>query len=451
MNRSNLLRSSAAAFAALLLFAAGCATGPSGSHKQTVNALIAAHRYSEAETYLTASKDTDYGASNSVLYYLDLGVVLNHEGKYAESDAALDQAEQRMDQLYTTSITRTGGMLLLNDNTVEYAGEPYERALLSVFRALNYVFLGKHDDALVESRKLERFLQQLNDSTGSRTYRDDAFGRYLDALLYADAGEMDDARIALQASDAAYRDYVSAYGTPTPNFAFGPRQKHHGELVFIHYNGVAPRKFTRTYQIAWNEAAMIARSDDSTDQQARNALAAGFMGSAITVAFPEMVQDPYRVVASEIWVDNRPAGSTVLMEDVTAIAAKNLQNRIGLIRARAIARATVKYVLAEIAARAAAQLCDRQYGVGTWQDLVCKGVSSGVSHGIAAGTETADERGWGTLPAQIRMARVKLPAGKHEVAVLFKDAAGVVVSSQTFSGVDIGDAKRTYLAYRTAQ
>jgi hypothetical protein len=214
---------------------------------------------------------------------------------------------------------------------------------------------------------------------------------------------------------------------------------------------VAPRKFTRTYQIAWNEAAMIARSDDSTDQQARNALAAGFMGNAITVAFPEMVQDPYRVVASEILVDNQSAGSTVLMEDVTAIAAKNLQNRMGRIGARATARATVKYVLAEIAARAAGQACDRQYAVGTWQNMLCKGAISGLAHGVAAGTETADERGWGTLPAQIRMARVKLPAGKHEVAVLFKDAAGVVVSSRTFSGVDIGDAKRTYLSYRTAQ
>jgi hypothetical protein len=70
---------------------------------------------------------------------------------------------------------------------------------------------------------------------------------------------------------------------------------------------------------------------------------------------------------------------------------------------------------------------------------------------MAAASETADVRCWDTVPSQIRMARVKLPAGKHDVAVLFKDAAGVVVSTQTFSGVDIGDAKRTYLAYRTAQ
>jgi hypothetical protein len=452
MNRSTATRISTGAFAALLLAAAGCASGPSASSKAAVNSLIASHRYAEAEAYLDANKDAQYGQKNSVLFYLDKGLVLQHDGKYRESDAALELAEQRMDQLYTVSITKAGGMLLLNDNTVDYAGEPYERALLNAIRAMNYVFLGAHDEALVESRKLERFLQELNDTTGGQgVYKDDAFARYLDALLFADAGMMDDARISLQASETAYRDYAAAYGLPAPHFDFPPREKHRGELVFVHFNGVAPRKFTRTYQIAWNEAALIVRQDSSSDAQARNALAAGFMGNAITVAFPEMAQDPYRIKSSEVWIDSQPVATTQLMEDVTAIAARNLQNRIGLIRTRAIARATVKYILAEVAARAAAKACDRQYGSGTWQDLLCKAAASGISHGIAAATETADTRCWGTLPAQIRMARVKLPEGKHEVAVLFKDAAGVVVSSQTFSAVDVGDARRTYLAYRTAQ
>jgi hypothetical protein len=439
----------AAVFCAALLTAAGCATGPSGSSKASVNALLASHRYAEAEAYLEANKDSQYGQNNAVLFYLDKGVVLNHEGKYAESDATFDMAEQRMDQLYTVSITKAGGMMLLNDNTAEYAGEPYERVLLNVFRAMDYVFLNKHDEALVESRKLERFLQQLNDATGAPgLYKDDAFARYLDALLFADEGSMDDARISLQASDAAYSDYVRLYGMPPPRFDFGPREKHHGELVFIHYNGVAPRKVTRTWQIAWNDAALSVRQDSGSDAQARNALNAGFKGNAITVAYPAIVQDPFRIVASEVWVDSRPVATTQLMENVSAIAAKSLDDRIGLIKTRAIARAATKYILAVIAGRAAKAACER-----TCVSYACYacGMAGAAAQGIAAATETADERCWGTLPAQIRMARVKLPAGKHDVAVLFKDSMGVVVSSQTYAGVEIGDSKRTYLADRTAQ
>ncbi|NNN06067.1 MAG: hypothetical protein HKL90_09235 [Elusimicrobia bacterium] len=438
--------------AVAFLGAAGCATGPSASSKQVVNAYIASHQYAQAEAYLDANRDSQYGASNAVLFYLDKGAVQSFAGEYKQSDATLDLAEQRMDQLYTVSLSRAGGMLLINDNTAEYAGEPYERSMLNVFRALDYVFLGDHEDALVESRKLERFLQELNDTTGGKgVYKDDAFAHYLNALLFADSGQMDDARISLRASDAAYRDYVSLYGTPVPHFDFPKRSKKNGELVFIHYNGIAPRKISRTYQIAWNEAAMIARQDDSTDQQTRNAIMGGLMGNAITVAFPEFVQDPYRIVSSEVWIDSRPAATTQLMEDVTAIAARGLQNRVGMIRARAIARATVKYVLATIAARAAAAACDRQFGSGSWQDLLCKAGTSAVSYGLAAGTEAADVRCWGALPAQFRMARVKVQAGKHDVELLFKDSAGVVVSSQTFSGIDIAPRRRTYIAWRTAQ
>ncbi len=444
-------KAGAAALAAAL-GASGCATGPSASTKEVVNAYVASHDYAQAEAFLDAHKDDQYGRQNAVLFYLDKGAVQSYAGEYKQSDATLDLAEQRMDELYTTSISKTGGMLLLSDNTVDYAGEPYERALLNVFRALDYVFLGEHDEALVESRKLERFLQELEDTTGGKgIYKDDAFAHYLNALLFADAGEMDDARISLRAADAAYRDYASMYGTPIPHFDLPKPNKKNGELVFIHYNGVAPRKTSRTYQIAWNEAAMIVRQDDSADQQARNAIVGGFMGNAVTVAFPEFVQDPYRIQSSEVWIDSRPAATTQLMEDVTAIAAKSLQNRIGLIRTRAIARATVKYVLAELAARAAAAACDRQFGSGSWQDLLCKAASSGIAHGVAAATEVADVRCWGTVPAQLRMARVKVPAGRHDVELVFKDAAGVIVSSQTFSGVDIAPRRRTYIAWRTAQ
>jgi len=439
----------AAAFAAGILAAAGCASGPSSGTKAALNSFIAGHRYAEAETYLDMNKDSQYGQKNAVLFYLDKGVIQNHAGKYKESDATFDMAEKRMDELYTTSITRAGGTLLINDNTTEYAGEPYERALLSVFRALDYVFLGEHDEALVESRKLERFLQELNDTTGAKgVYKDDAFAHYVNALLFADAGMMDDARISLQASDATYRDYVGMFGMPTPHFDFGKREKNHGELVFIHFNGVAPHKISKTWQIAWNDAALIVRSDSSADQQAKNALVSGFVGNSIVVSYPEMVQDPYRIVGSDVYVDSQPVASTQLMEDVTAIAGKTLASRMAAIKTRAIARATAKYITAEIAARAAKAACKR--ACSGYACYLCD-LTGAVAHGMAAASETADVRCWDTIPSQIRMARVKLPAGKHDVAVYFKDAAGVVVSTQTFSAVDINDAKRTYLSYRTAQ
>ncbi|MDD5302180.1 MAG: hypothetical protein PHS14_03650 [Elusimicrobia bacterium] len=443
-----------AVLAAAAAFAAAGCTGPSSVSKRTVNTFLAQRQYAQAEAYLDAEKESEYGKRNMVLYYLDKGLVQQHAGKYKESDASFDVAERRMDELYTTSVSKASGMLLINDATMDYAGEPFERALTHVCRALNYVFLGNNDEALVESRKVERFLTELGDKAGSRAvYKDDAFARYLDALLYADAGKKDDARISYQAAQAAYADYEKAYGTPLPRFEFVKGPKKRGEIVFIHYNGVAPRKITKTFQVAWNQALpLMQKSGDAEAEDARvkNALTAGFMGSAVTVAFPAYTQDPYAITTSEIFVDSRPVATTILMEDVSAIAAKTLENRMGAIKARAIARATIKYILAETASKAAAKACDQMPG-GFLAVQACKLGSRGIAHGVAAASEYADTRGWAVLPAQIRMARVKLEPGVHDVSIYYKNSTGVMISSQTFSGVLVADRKRTYLSARTAQ
>jgi tetratricopeptide (TPR) repeat protein len=442
-----------AVLAAAGLVASGCG-GPSSVSKRTVNGFLAQRQYAQAEAYLDKGKETEYGKRNMVLYYLDKGLVQQHAGKYKESDASFDIAERRMDELYTTSVSKAGAMIVINDATMDYAGEPFERALTHVCRALNYVFLGKPEEALVESRKVERFLTELGDKVGSKVaYKDDAFARYLDSMLYADAGKKDDARISYQAAQAAYADYATLYGTPVPHFEFPADKKKRGEVVFIHYNGIAPRKITKTFQIAWNQALpLMQKSGDAEAEDARvkNALKAGFMGRAVTVAFPAYTQDPYLIASSEILIDNQPVAQTILMEDVSAIAAKTLEARMGAIKARAIVRATVKYILAETAAKIAAKGCDQMPG-GFLAVQACKFASKGVAHGVAAASEYADTRGWAVLPAQIRMARVKLEPGTHDVAIYYKNTAGVMISSQAFSGVLVAEHKRTYLSARTAQ
>lgn len=438
---------------ALWLLAA-CA-GPSASVRKNLDLLIAEHQYDKAESLIDRNKLTEYGKKNMVLYYLDRGGVLHDAGKYKESDESLETAESRIDELYTKSITKTGGMLLLNDNTVDYAGEPFEHALLNVYRALDYVFLGNEEEALVESRKVEQFLDGLNRSIGKKNlYKDDAFARYLDSLLYADLGEDDDARISRDAANAAYKWYSSDYDTPAPRFPVDddPAAGGAGELVFIHDNGVAPRKISKTFQVAWGNALAIAQEDreEGGQEQFRNALRAGVAGNAITISYPEYVQDRYRIRRSEVLVDGQLAGDTVLMEDISAIAFKSLRDRMDVIRARAIARATVKYVIAKAAADAAGRQCDERLGSGTFADQACRALSRGVTSATAAATEIADTRAWASLPSQIRMARVKVPAGVHDVTVNFLDAAGDVVDTTEFKGVTIQPGKRTYLHYRTA-
>jgi len=430
----------------LSVFLAACA-GPSQGSTRTLHAMLARGDYDRAEAHLRAVKEEEYGRKNAVLYNLDLAMVLHDAGKYKDSDHLFDKAESRMEELYTVSAHQAAGTLLLNDNTMEYAGLPFERALTNAFRAMNYVFLGLPDEALVESRKAELFLDELARSRAQRlAYKDDAFVRYLDSLLYEEAGKDDDARISRQASERAYAAYQRLYGTAPPRFDISSDPRKSGELVLLHYAGVAPRKVSHEYQIAWNEAAAAVNAgrpndtDPESYRRARNAIAAGLFGRALTVAFPAYVQDPYAVSGSRLEAGGEAADS-VLMEDVSAIAQRELQDRVALVRTRAIARAAIKYALANAAAAEMERKQDSK--VAGW-------LTRAVLNAAAAATEVADTRAWASVPAQIRMARLRLAPGSYEVKAIFTDQGGRQVSERLFPNVEIRAGHRTYLECRTA-
>ena len=415
--------------------------------RKQVNAQIAARDFTGAEARITKDKQSSYGKKNQVLYYLDLGAVQLDGGKYKESDQSLEIAENRMEELFTKSVSKAAGTLILNDNTTEYAGERFERALVNVYRSLAYLFRNDREGALVEIRKLSRLLQEYADVYGAKTtaYKDDAFAQYLSSLLYADDGKTDDARISLNKSKKVYEFYAASYGTPAPRFEFPENDAEAtGELVFLHLNGVAPRKISKSFSVAWNQAVIALNSskdDEKESAQAQNALRAGLTGKAVTVAYPAYVQDPFQISGSRVEAAGRKADSQ-LMEDVSAIAMKDLAERQALIKVRAIARATVKFILAKAAADAVA----KKYGKNSWQALAAKATGGA----LAAATEIADTRAWATLPSQFRMARLRLPPGTHDVTVSYTGSNGAAIATRTFKGVSIRKGSRTYVHDRTA-
>ncbi len=441
--RLSFERGGAVLFTVLLL--AGC-SGPSGSFRKEINGLIAARHYDGAIKKIESVKEGTYGRKNMVLYYLDLGAVQHDAGLFKESDQSLAKAEMRMEELFTKSVSRAAGTLLLNDNTTEYAGERFERAMVNAYRALNFTFRGDREGALVEARKLSRLLQEYADVYGAKSvaYKDDAFAQFLTSLLYEDDGKPDDARISREKSRKVYAHYASAYGTPVPSLEPVGEKKGSGELVFLHFNGVAPRKISKTFSVAWRDATAAVnatRDDEKESGPAINAINAGLLGQNVTVAYPEYVQDPFQIAGSAVEAAGVKS-TTELAQDLAAIARKDLAERQAVIRTRMIARATIKFVVAKAAADAVA----KKYGRNSWQHLLAQAGGAATS----AATEFADTRGWTTLPAQLRVARLRLPPGTHEVTVTYVGPSGAALSTQTFKDVVIRKGQRTYLHDRTA-
>jgi hypothetical protein len=90
-------------------------------------------------------------------------------------------------------------------------------------------------------------------------------------------------------------------------------------------------------------------------------------------------------------------------------------------------------------------------GEGTLQAALCMALAArAASKAKQAIKEVADTRAWNTLPSEIRLGRLKLPPGKHEVTVRFLSTKGKVISTTIFNEVIINRGKRSYLAYRTS-
>lgn len=418
-------------------------------HYVQVDDRLAQQQYAEADSLVERHK-AQYGERNAVLYDLDRAMTLHLAGRYAESNTYLHAAETRMDQLYTKSLTAETGAMFTNDNLLSYEGEDFEKVMVNVTSALNYVYLGQWDEALVEARKVDHKLNLFNDQYAKKNiYKEDAFARYLTGILYEAKGELNDAFIAYRKSYETYQDYQKDYGTPlSPTLprdllrvteALGLSEEHQayrekfqdtrwppqkefgrqGELIFISLDGRSPFK----------EDFFI----DAPIPDGRGGI------YLLRVALPRFVPQPTDVAYAEVHLIG-PQGAvasqrTFLMEDITAIAKKNLEDRIGRITAKAIARATAKFVAAREIRKKAKDNPLTQFltDVGT-------NVYSIVS-------EQSDKRSWRTLPGQIRMVRLPVSPGSYTVAVEYYTFDQRLITRKTYE-VAIQAGEKKFLSYR---
>ncbi|MCR9092770.1 MAG: hypothetical protein NXI30_01005 [bacterium] len=465
----------------LVVTAFGCAS--TGRVQQQLEAQMRLGDYATAVQTVETERERAYRGKNRLLYYLERGMLLHLSGRYAESNAAFENAKQVGSELYAASITGTGLSLMTNDYALDYAGENFERTLIHLFSALNYEQLGEVDSALVEIRQVGDYLRKLQvDSTNDNTYQEDAFARYLGALFYELGGEYDAALVDYKKALDAYDTYAEHFAVSRPPSLFANAERvagrlgrwarddlrdrgssgvareipdGHGELVILHYNGLAPIKDQEMIVLPFNEAWAIVLAlqligDDQAQQQIARATTYISMLSGVDVvpvAFPKYVSRPYSIAAME----PRLAAATQitgpeLVEDIGAIAEKDLADRRARIYAKAVARAAIKYAIQKGAEEAARQASNGDQN----QALLVAGTQLLGTIGRFA-TEQADKRVWSTLPDEIWMTSMIVPAGRHDLEVDFLTAQAGLVESQSVSGIEVPAGGRRFVILRTVK
>ncbi|MDT8283662.1 MAG: hypothetical protein RQ982_12755 [Gammaproteobacteria bacterium] len=344
-----------------------------------------------------------------VITSLDKGMLRRINNDYKGSNQVLEVAKNKINALYGFSLTENLASVAINETFRGYEGDRYEQLLLHAYMAMNYIQLGEMDNARVEMLQANVKMKEWGDEP-----HEDAFLRYLEAIIYESLAEYDSALISYRKAYIIYKENSgnqypvvplqlkkdllrlldreglrSEYESYKKEFAFEDYtpfkvSENSGELIVILNNGLAPLR---------SEAIVPIYSSEVQQN--------------IRVAFPVYNQPKQRLFTPRIEVDNKQY-SMETVEDVDAQARYSLQQAMPGIMARAISRVAVKYNTQKQA-----------HDNGLIASLIMT-----VTNLV---TERADTRSWSTLPQEIQLQRIWLPAGSHHVQLQLLSAAGSVV------------------------
>ena len=474
---------SAQALVAALAFVllAGC--GPSVNRYLLIDTSLRANDPKGADAIVQRT-EKEYGEKSLVLYGMDRGMLLQLAGDYQQSNAVLEQAEEELDRLYTRKIRTETLAFMTNDMALPYEGDPYEQVLLNVLKALNYVALGQWQDALVEARRIDHRLNVLSDRIQEKGgYREDGFARYLSGILYEITGDVNNAFIAyrkayetfdatrawshtavpsqlredlLRTAEALhFTQELAEYRRLFPDTMWETSQslQQLAQVVVISYNGRAPRKEDQFLDLPVSldalQLVLLNRGLSQATRQSNRGVDTvlyGLNGRVVRVALPRLVPQKTQVPVDRVSLipDNGSSVTvnTELVHNVTALAEKALSERMAGITVKALARATTKFAAAEATTRGAQQLAGKDAGplVGLLVGLLAKG--------LAVASEEADKRSWQTLPDEIHLARVWVPAGSYQVQNQSGGGSHDPLTSEAMRTLSLGPGETVLLLQR---
>ncbi|CAA0079958.1 Uncharacterised protein [BD1-7 clade bacterium] len=310
-----------------------------------------------------------------------------------------------------TDIGAQGASLVTNENAIPYKGAPYERILVHQFQAFNYLRLGDITGASVETRvasDLQRRLElkyadafaKAEKESRSKNISDDwkntpelqglnrlagqvkssflnAYTYYASAVLWEAKGDFNDALV----------DYKKAYEINPEN------QQIRAAIQRLNKRRSLPAD--KAHLVILFEQGLVA------ERLSFNLTLPSFsFNNVYSLAFPYYSERNWpKTQVLKARSGQQQLGSTQPLVNVSALAAKSLQENYPALVVRQILRATAKYQLQREA---------RKSGDG-WGGLIAN------LYNIVS--EQADLRSWLTLPHTAQALRVEVAPGKHTIAL----------------------------------
>jgi hypothetical protein len=365
------------------------------------------------------------------LYNVNKGLVLSILGDYEESNTYFEKAFI-FGEDYRINYIAEATSYFSNPNVTAYRGEDHEHLMVLYFKAINFIKMNKPEEALVECRRLNIRLNQLNDKyVSEEKFQRDAFIHTLMGIIYQSTKDYNNAFIAYRNAVEVYEgEYAKMFGIQIPvqlkkdllntawwtgfpdefekykakfemhDFAVS---KPEAELVFFWHNGLGPVKDE------WSINFVIRQGSDNTMVFANSELGLNFSFvvteskdrsdlaklEVFRVAFPRYRERGLYFHAAHLEVDSN-AYVLELGENINKVAFLSLKQRMLQEFGKGLLRAALKKAT--------------EHSLRKEDDRL--GAVIGIVNAI---TEKADTRNWQTLPHSIFYSRVPLKEGVNPV------------------------------------
>jgi len=415
-------------FFCLVFLLGGCASYKLDEAQHNIRSSFATQNFDQTiELLKNYEKKEIYKIKDNVLLELELGTVNHFNQQYDSSTIHFERAEEKIDQLYTKSISRgLASFLITNDNALAYDGEDYEDIYLNTFKSLNFIHLNNLEGALVEARRMAFKLSQLKIKyeglaealaradtleetewkTGKSNIQNSAFSHYLAGILYAKSGKPDDARIEYERMLEAIREQPKLY-----HF----RQTDEKSLQRIKN----PAQFNVLITAFAGRAPIKRQHDIRTYVPSRDLY--------LKFSVPSLNLYPSQVRSVEVIFNDTLRTSVNLMEEMDLVSREMYKIKEPIIYARAFARSLLKALGSNAISNKLKEKKENSDENGK-DDKKGLGILAGIFGKVGQEvSEKADLRSWQTMPGKVYANTVKLPAGEHHAVIQYYDADGRIL------------------------
>jgi len=408
---------------------------------------------------------------DQLLYMMECGYIHHAAGNYGASNEVLLPASD-LARIVPVSIAKEAASLLTSDTVTNYRGEDFEKVLLRMYLGINFLMLGGYDDARVEFKAVNNELARIKSESGEARYRQNVMAKYLTALVYEITGDMygdpEDLEFAYiecrQILDlrpdsvlvkrdlarlAAKLDYRDDYEKWVADFSLAenPSDADRGEAVFLLQTGRCAVKKSRGKLLDDRTmkgalAVSIATANPVAGVTVGAVMAT--LGSAENPV-PVFERRPGRVDHVVIDVSGKKIKAE-LLEDISATAIRNMEDRYPLLAQKVAASVAVKAMMSVAAGIAAKQITEGAGGKSALGAIL--GAIAGIGTGAALFSQMRpDLRCWHTLPDKLYLARIDLPPGKHQAVLEYVDSSGKCIDKKTLE-LNVEKGKKVFINER---